>query len=114
MRNREFSFFENVYEVVRHIPRGRVTTFGAIARYLGSGSSARVVGWALNGVHQYAPDVPAQRVVNRNGQLSGKVHFGSPTRMEELLQADGVDVKDDCVVRFSELFWDPAMELGID
>jgi methylated-DNA-protein-cysteine methyltransferase related protein len=112
--DREFSFFENVYAVVRHIPRGRVTSYGAIAAYLGAKMSARMVGWAMNAADKASPAVPAQRVVNRNGQLTGKMHFGSPTRMEELLSKDGVRVKDDTVVNFKQLFWDPAVELGWD
>lgn len=115
MKNKaRYSFFEDVYDVVRKVPKGRVTTFGAIANFLGAKSSARVVGWALNGVHESAPDVPAQRVVNRNGMLSGKIHFGTPTRMEELLQKENVEVKDDTVVNFEQLFWDPAKELDIE
>lgn len=108
----DISFFELVWQVVRLVPKGRVTTYGAIARYLGSGRSARMVGWAMNAAHAL-PDVPAQRVVNRNGQLSGKAHFGSPTRMQELLEADGVSVQNDTVVEFDRLFWDPEKELGI-
>ncbi|HSR38240.1 MAG TPA: MGMT family protein [Phnomibacter sp.] len=106
------SFFEDVWEVVKLVPRGRVTTYGAIAAYLGTKMSARMVGWAMNAAHQVA-GVPAQRVVNRNGMLSGKAHFGTPTRMQELLKADGVMVENDTVVNFSELFWDPATELGL-
>ena len=111
--NKKESFFENVWEVVKLVPRGRVTTYGAIARYLGTGMSARMVGWAMNAAH-VLPDVPAQRVVNRNGLLSGKMHFGSPTRMQELLEADGVEVKDDAVQNFEDLLWDPQKELGLD
>lgn len=106
------SFFENVWDVVRQVPKGRVTTYGAIAKYLGSGMSARMVGWAMNAAH-VLPDVPAQRVVNRMGMLSGKMHFGTPTRMEELLKKDGVAVKEDLVVDFAQRFWDPAIELGL-
>jgi methylated-DNA-protein-cysteine methyltransferase-like protein len=90
------SFFNDVWDVVRQVPRGRVTTYGAIAQYLGTRMSARMVGWAMNAAH-VLPDVPAQRVVNRNGMLSGKAHFGSPTRMQELLEDDGVVVKNDQV-----------------
>lgn len=103
-------FFENVYEVVRLVPAGRVTTFGAVAAYLGSKRGARMVGWALNNCHA-RPDVPAQRVVNRNGVLSGKLFFGAPTRMQELLEEEGVQIRDDQVVHFQALFWDPAVEL---
>ncbi len=107
----ESSFFQNVWDVVRLVPRGRVTSYGAIAKYLGTGMSARMVGWAMNAAHTQH-DVPAQRVVNRNGMLSGKMHFGTPTRMQELLEADGVAVKDDQVQDFPKLFWDPATALG--
>ncbi len=106
------SFFESVYAIVEQIPPGRVTSYGAIARCLGSGLSARMVGWAMNAAHG-RPTVPAQRVVNRNGQLSGKMHFGSPKRMEQLLKKDGVKVKDDTVVNFAQVFWDPAAELAL-
>lgn len=109
---KEHSFFENVWDVVRQVPKGRVTTYGAIAKYLGSGMSARMVGWAMNAAH-VLPNVPAQRVVNRMGMLSGKMHFGTPTRMEELLQKDGVAVKEDVVVDFAQRFWDPAIELEL-
>jgi methylated-DNA-protein-cysteine methyltransferase-like protein len=106
------SFFEDVWEVVKLVPRGRVTTYGAIASYLGTKMSARMVGWAMNAAH-LIPEVPAQRVVNRNGMLSGKAHFGTPTRMQELLEADGVAVEKDGVVQFAQLFWDPSEELGL-
>ena len=104
-------FYEQVYDVVRMIQRGRVTNYGAIARYLGSGGSARMVGWALNVSHQQKPHVPAHRVVNRNGLLTGKIHFGSPCVMQDLLENEGVKVVDDCVVNFDQLFWDPVKEL---
>ncbi|ARK08975.1 MGMT family protein [Fibrella sp. ES10-3-2-2] len=103
-------YFEDVYAVVRQIPLGRVTTYGAIAQYLGLRAGARMVGWALNGCHN-RPDVPAQRVVNRLGVLSGKNFFGSPTRMQELLQAEGVQVVDDTVVDFNTRLWDPSLDL---
>lgn len=103
-------FFQDVYEVVKLIPAGRVTSYGAIANYLGVKRSARMVGWAMNQAHAY-PEVPAQRVVNRNGLLTGKHHFGSPTAMQELLQAEGVLVQDDKVKDFATLFWDPMKEL---
>lgn len=109
--SKHYTFFQDVYDVVRQVPRGRVTTYGAIARYLGAGASARVVGWAMNGAHIVSPKVPAQRVVNRNGMLSGKIHFGPPERMQQLLEKDGVSVKDDAVVDFKTRFWDPAVEL---
>lgn len=104
-------FFEDVYEVVRLIPSGRVTSYGAIAAYLGSKRGARMVGWAMNNCH-VRPDVPAQRVVNRNGVLTGKNAFGSPTQMQELLEAEGVQVKNDQVVSFETFFWDPLRELA--
>ncbi len=109
---KEYSFFDDVYDVVRQIPKGRVTSYGAIAAYLGTKLSARMVGWAMNGAHNVKPKVPAQRVVNRNGMLSGKAHFNTPTHMEELLKKDGVNVIDDTVVDFEKRFWDPAIELG--
>ncbi|MCU0334064.1 MAG: MGMT family protein [Chitinophagaceae bacterium] len=105
-------FFKDVWDVVMQVPRGRVTTYGAIAAYLGSKMSARMVGWAMNAAHTQH-HVPAQRVVNRMGMLSGKAHFGTPTRMQELLEADGVTVKDDRVLNFTTLFWDPAKELEL-
>jgi len=107
------SFFELVYQVVRLIPKGRVTTYGAIAAYLGSKQSSRAVGYALNGAHFIKPKVPAQRVVNRNGMLSGKAHFETPTRMQELLEKEGVIVKDETIQNFSKHFWDPAKELSL-
>ncbi len=102
-------FFRQVYEVVRKVPRGRVTTYGAIARYLSAGS-ARAVGWALH--KSGLADVPAHRVVNRKGELSGRLHFGSPTLMQELLEQEGVKVEANRVVAFERLFWDPSTELG--
>ena len=104
-------FYERVYDTTRMIPAGRVTSYGAIARYLGTGLSARVVGWALNICHGKEPFVPAHRVVNRNGLLTGKVHFQPPSAMQELLENEGVEVENDAVVRFRELFWDPGKEL---
>lgn len=106
-----FSFFEDVYEVVRLIPKGRVTSYGAIAKYLGSAGSSRMVGWAMNAAHTVTPKVPAQRVVNRQGLLTGKHHFGAPDAMEKLLKKDGVKVENDQVVDFNRIFWDPAKEL---
>ncbi|MEI9955623.1 MAG: MGMT family protein [Ferruginibacter sp.] len=110
---KEYSFFQDVYEVVRQIPKGKVTSYGAVANYLGTKLSARMVGWAMNGAHNVKPKVPAQRVVNRNGMLTGKHHFGTPTKMEELLKKDGVAVKNDTVVDFEKKFWDPSIELGL-
>ena len=110
---REHSFFENVYDVVRQIPRGRVTSYGAIANYLGTKLSARMVGWAMNGAHGIQPVVPAHRVVNRNGMLSGKAHFATPTQMEELLLKEKIRVKNDTIIDFEKYFWNPAEELDI-
>lgn len=108
----ENDFFSRVYEVVRLIPKGRVTSYGAIARFLGSGKSARMVGWAMNASHQQQPLVPAHRVVNRNGQLSGKMHFGDPNRMEQLLKKEKIKVEKDAIVDFDQHFWDPVTEIG--
>lgn len=108
---KEESFFEQVYEVARQIPRGRVTSYGAIANCLGTKLSARMVGWAMNGASKVKPKVPAHRVVNRNGMLSGKHHFGGDI-MEKLLKKEGIKVKNDTVVDFEKLFWDPSQELG--
>lgn len=108
---RDEGFFELVYEVARQIPKGRVTSYGAIAACLGTRLSARMVGWAMNGAEKARPKVPAHRVVNRNGLLSGKHHFGGD-RMEKLLKKEGIKVKDDTVVDFKQLFWDPVTELG--
>ena len=109
---REENFFSLVHEVARQIPKGRVTSYGAIAAALGTKMSARMVGWAMNGAHRVRPKVPAHRVVNRLGILSGKHHFSPPGMMEKLLKKEGVKVKDDRVVDFQELFWDPVKELG--
>ncbi|MEY2596372.1 MAG: hypothetical protein RI965_1644 [Bacteroidota bacterium] len=108
---KERNFFEDVFEVVRLIPKGRVTNYGSIAKYLGSGLSSRMVGWAMNASHGVKPKVPAQRVVNRNGLLTGKFHFKTPTTMQELLAKEGIKVKNDKVVNFKEVFWDPNVEL---
>lgn len=105
-------FFVQVYQVTRLIPRGRVTSYGAIAKYLGSAKSSRMVGWAMNASHRH-PDVPAHRVVNRLGMLTGKHHFSDPFQMQDLLQEEGVQVVDDKVLEFSTLFWDPIKELEL-
>ncbi len=105
------SSFEDVWDVARQIPKGRVTSYGAIANYLGTKLSARMVGWAMNAASYAKPKVPAQRVVNRNGMLSGKIHFKTPTLMQELLEKEGTKVKKDKVVEFEKKFWDPAKEL---
>lgn len=108
------SFFEEVYAVVRLVPKGRVTSYGAIAKFLGTGKSARMVGWAMNAAHMVKPKVPAHRVVNRNGMLSGKMHFATPTLMQELLEKEKIVVKKDTIEDFDKLFWDPAKEIGLD
>ena len=107
--NRKYSFFDDVFEVVKLIPKGRVTSYGAIAAYLGTRGSARMVGWAMNAVSD--PGVPAHRVVNSQGLLTGKHHFKPPSAMEKRLKAEGVAVKNDKVVKWNELYWDPAKEL---
>lgn len=101
------NFFEKVYQVARLIPYGRVTSYGAIAKFLGTAGSARMVGWAMNASHN-KPDIPAHRVVNRNGLLSGKYHFQGTNLMQQLLESEGVKVKDNQVVDFANVFWDPA------
>ena len=103
----EYSFIDNVYEVARLIPKGRVTSYGAIAKYLGTGRSSRMVGYAMNNAHEQVPPVPAHRVVNRNGMLTGKHHFGMPNLMQQLLEAEGIAVENDCVVDFEKYFWEP-------
>ena len=111
---KEYSFFDDVYSVVRQIPKGRVTSYGAIANYLGTKLSARMVGWAMNAAHSAKPRVPAHRVVNRNGMLSGKAHFATPTLMEELLAKEKIKVEKDTIIDFEKRFWDPAKELEIN
>jgi methylated-DNA-protein-cysteine methyltransferase related protein len=113
VRKKSGSFFEDVFAVVRLIPAGRVTSYGAIAEYLGTRGSARMVGWAMNAAHSQVNDIPAHRVVNRNGLLTGKHHFGNPAIMQQLLENEGVDITNDQVVRFEELFWNPMIELQI-
>jgi methylated-DNA-protein-cysteine methyltransferase-like protein len=108
------TFFELVFDVVRQIPRGRVTSYGAVAAALGARSSARMVGWAMNGSHRVRPKVPAHRVVNRQGLLTGKIHFSPPEAMQQLLEKEGVKVADDKVVDFAKKFWDPSRELGLE
>ncbi|MBK7887046.1 MAG: MGMT family protein [Bacteroidetes bacterium] len=108
---KDINFFEEVWAVVRLIPKGRVSSYGAIAKYLGAAKSSRMVGWAMNAAHGVKPKVPAQRVVNRNGLLTGKHHFGAPDIMQKLLEKDGVEVKEDRVIQFKERFWDPVVEL---
>ena len=110
---KEYNFFDDVYAVVRQIPKGRVTSYGAIANYLGTKLSARMVGWAMNAAHDAKQKVPAHRVVNRNGMLSGKAHFATPDLMEELLAKEKIKVEKDTVINFQKFFWDPAKELSI-
>jgi methylated-DNA-protein-cysteine methyltransferase related protein len=110
---KDSSFFEQVFDVVRLIPKGRVTSYGAIAAALGTKLSARMVGWAMNASHTMKPKVPAHRVVNRNGMLSGKMHFSYPEQMQELLEKEGVKVVEDKVVEFEKRFWNPAEELSL-
>jgi methylated-DNA-protein-cysteine methyltransferase related protein len=109
----ERDFFADVMDVVRQIPRGRVTSYGAIAKYLGAARSARIVGYCMNNSHTVKPKVPAHRVVNSAGILSGKHHFGPENRMQQLLEKEGVRVKDDQVVDFARRFWDPVVELEL-
>lgn len=109
MKPETLSFFERVYEVVRLVPYGRVTSYGAIAKYLGAARSSRMVGYAMNASH--SRDVPAHRVVNRVGLLTGKHHFHGTNLMQQLLESEGVKVEDNQVKNFKELFWDPSREL---
>ena len=104
-------FFEKVYKVTIKVPYGRVTSYGAIARFLGSGQSARMVGWALNSCHSRPDFIPAHRVVNRNGLLTGKHHFGNSSTMQQLLENEGIIIEDDQIVNFGERFWDPGREI---
>ncbi|HRH58944.1 MAG TPA: MGMT family protein [Chitinophagaceae bacterium] len=112
-KSKEYSFFEDVWSVARKVPKGRVTTYGAIANYLGTKLSARMVGWAMNAAGAAKPKVPAHRVINRNGMLSAKMHFATPTLMQELLEKEGTKVENDIVVNFEKKFWDPLKELGL-
>ncbi len=111
--SRSESFFELVYDVVRQIPKGRVTSYGAIAAALGARSSSRMVGWAMNNAHIIKPKVPAHRVVNRQGLLTGKMHFAHPDQMQELLEKEGIKVTNDKVQDFEKMFWDPIKELSL-
>lgn len=104
-------FFSQVYEVVKLIPPGRVTSYGAIAAYLGSPGAARIVGWAMNASHHHHEFVPAHRVVNRNGLLTGKLHFDTPNVMKELLENEGIEFNEDQIVNFEKKFWNPSIEL---
>lgn len=104
--------YEAIYDVVRRVPKGRVTTYGAVAAALGMKSGARLVGYAMNNCHGMKPKVPAHRVVNRTGLLTGKFHFGTDGEMQRLLEKEGVAVSDDQVQDFGRRFWDPATELS--
>ncbi len=108
----EKSFSQRVYDIVYLIPEGRVTNYGAIAKYLGAARSSRMVGWAMNNAHTQTPPVPAHRVVNRNGVLTGKLHFGDPNMMQQLLENEGLTIVDDQIQDFKKYFWDPHTELG--
>ncbi|MFO8236066.1 MAG: MGMT family protein [Bacteroidales bacterium] len=105
------TFFEKVYRVTKQIPAGRVTSYGAIARFLGSSAAARMVGWALNSSKDKEDFIPAHRVVNKKGMLTGKSHFQGPDVMKQLLENEGIEVKDDKVVDYERIFWDPGKEL---
>ena len=105
-------FFDRVYQVVSQIPYGRVTSYGAVARYLGSGGAARMVGWAMNQSHSSESFIPAHRVVNRNGMLTGKHHFDGTNLMQELLENEGAIIEENRILNFDDLFWDPLEELG--
>ncbi|MEY5046645.1 MAG: hypothetical protein RLZZ175_4 [Bacteroidota bacterium] len=106
------NFFENVYQVVKLIPEGKVTSYGAIAKYLGTAKSSRMVGWAMNNAHSDA-SIPAHRVVNRQGLLTGKHHFGINNEMQTLLENEGIKVEKDQIIDFKNHFWDPMIELNL-
>ena len=106
-------FFDQVYKVVKQVPHGRVTTYGAIARYLGAPGAARMVGWAMNQSHTQSEFIPAHRVVNRVGLLTGKHHFSGRNLMQELLENEGAVIRENRIVNFHEMFWDPVSELGL-
>ncbi len=110
----DLNFFEKVYEVVKLIPEGKVTTYGAIARFIGSPQSARMVGWALNSTKQLPEWIPAHRVVNRNGLLTGKRHFQNNNTMMELLESEGLTIENDKIIDFENVLWDPTQELNLD
>jgi methylated-DNA-protein-cysteine methyltransferase related protein len=105
------NFFEKVYQVTRLVPQGRVTTYGSIARYIGAPGASRMVGWALNNSHTYNEFIPAHRVVNRNGMLTGKHHFRHPELMQQLLEAEGIMVENDRILDFENKYWDPYCNL---
>lgn len=106
-------FFESVFEIVLLIPEGRVTSYGAIAKALGTPKSSRMVGWAMNASHSQSKDIPAHRVVNRNGLLTGKMHFKNPNEMEQKLASEGIEVFEDKIQNFKEVFWNPIVELKL-
>lgn len=110
-KTNDISFFDKVYEVARLIPYGKVTSYGAIASYLGTKGAARMVGWAMNHSHTKTPPIPAHRVVNRNGILTGKFHFGGINVMADLLKSEGIEVVDNKIVNFKSHFWDPMKAL---
>jgi methylated-DNA-protein-cysteine methyltransferase related protein len=111
MKKNDENFFGKVYQVTKTIPFGRVTSYGAIARCIGAAGAARMVGWALNNCHTHEEFIPAHRVVNRNGLLTGKHHFRNPDLMQQMLEAEGIEIYNDQVVNFTALFWDPCKEL---
>ncbi len=113
MAKTQSDFFDQVFQVVRLIPKGRVTSYGAIANYLGAKSSSRVVGYAMNAAHSQKEYVPAHRVLNRNGQLTGKHHFSTPHLMQELLEKEKIKVENDAVVNLKKHYWDPTIELAL-
>lgn len=112
MTTKTTDFFELIYAVAREIPVGKVTSYGAIAAYLGAKSGARMVGWAMNNAHHQANYVPAHRVVNRNGQLTGKHHFETPFLMQQLLEKEGLKIENDQIIDFKKCFWNPSLELN--
>ena len=107
------NFFDLVFEVVKLIPKGRVTSYGAIARYLGTAKSSRMVGWAMNASHSSKEEIPAHRVLNRNGLLTGRAHFNPPEKMQWLLEQEGIKIENDQVVNFDKVLWDPIKELKL-
>lgn len=112
LNERHTDFFEKVYALVRLVPFGKVTSYGAIAKALGTPSSSRMVGWAMNAAHS-KKDVPAHRVVNRNGLLTGKMHFDTPDQMQKLLESEGIRINDDKIIDFKQHFWDPFEEINL-
>lgn len=113
MAKTQSDFFDQVFQVVRLIPKGRVTSYGAIANYLGAKSSSRIVGYAMNAAHSQKEYVPAHRVLNRNGQLTGKHHFSTPHLMQELLEKEKIKVENDTVINLKKHYWDPTVELAL-